>query len=63
MQQPSFDPGLTQSFSGRVRRFINKDGSFNVRRQGATWRATQMPFSSAHKRSRQWDTALSRLMA
>jgi inward rectifier potassium channel len=39
MQQPSFDPGLTQKFSGRVRRFINKDGSFNVRREGATWRA------------------------
>jgi hypothetical protein len=29
MEQPSFDPGLTQKFSGRVRRFINKDGSFN----------------------------------
>jgi len=40
MEQPSFDPGLTQKFSGRLRRFINKDGSFNVRRQGATWRAT-----------------------
>jgi len=40
MVQPSFDPGLTQRFVGRVRRFINKDGSFNVRRQGATWRAT-----------------------
>src|SRR5262245_28620266 len=40
MEQPSFDPGLTQKFSGRLRRFINKDGSFNVRRLGATWRAT-----------------------
>src|SRR5215831_18372724 len=40
MEQPSFDPGLTQKFSGRLRRFINKDGSFNVRREGATWRAT-----------------------
>jgi hypothetical protein len=40
MEQPSFDPGLTQKFSGRLRRFINKDGTFNVRRQGATWRAT-----------------------
>jgi inward rectifier potassium channel len=39
MQKASFDPGLTQKFSGRVRRFINKDGSFNVRREGATWRA------------------------
>src|SRR5713226_3098645 len=39
MEQPSFEPGLTPKFSGRLRRFINKDGSFNVRRQGATWRA------------------------
>src|SRR5258706_289757 len=40
MEQPSFDPGLTQKFSGNLRRFINKDGTFNVRRQGVTWRAT-----------------------
>jgi inward rectifier potassium channel len=39
MVQPSFDPGLTQKFTGRVRRFINKDGSFNVRRRGAPWRS------------------------
>jgi len=38
MQKPSFDPGLTQRFAGPLRRVINKDGSFNVRRNGATWR-------------------------
>ena len=38
MQKPTFDPGLTQQFSGPLRRAINKDGSFNVRRRGATWR-------------------------
>jgi inward rectifier potassium channel len=37
MQKPSFDPGLTQQFTGPFRRVINKDGSFNVRRQGTTW--------------------------
>jgi inward rectifier potassium channel len=39
MEQPAFDPGLTQQFSSRLRRAINKDGSFNVRRRGASWRA------------------------
>ena len=38
MQQPGFDPGLTQKYTGSVRRMINKDGTFNVRRRGATWR-------------------------
>jgi len=38
MQSPTFDPGLTQLFSGSLSRIINKDGSFNVRRQGETWR-------------------------
>jgi inward rectifier potassium channel len=33
MQQP-FDPGLTQSYSGRLRRMVNRDGSFNVHRRG-----------------------------
>jgi len=33
MQQP-FDPGLTQSYSGRLRRMVNHDGSFNVQRRG-----------------------------
>jgi inward rectifier potassium channel len=31
--EPSFDPGLTQQYSGALLRAINKDGSFNVRRR------------------------------
>src|SRR5258708_13354411 len=38
MQKAAFDPGLTQKYTGNLRRVINKDGTFNVRRQGATWR-------------------------
>jgi inward rectifier potassium channel len=38
MRKPSFDPGLTQKFEGPLRRVINKDGSFNVHRRGASWR-------------------------
>ena len=38
MQKPAFDPGLTQQVTGTLRRAINKDGSFNVLRQGASWR-------------------------
>jgi inward rectifier potassium channel len=38
MQNPAFDPGLTQKYTGNLRRVINKDGTFNVRRRGATWR-------------------------
>ncbi|PWT96857.1 MAG: transporter [Terriglobia bacterium] len=38
MQKPSYDPGLTQKFDRPLRRIINKDGSFNVRRDGTTWR-------------------------
>jgi inward rectifier potassium channel len=38
MQKPSFDPGLTQQFTGTLRRAINKDGSFNVQRVGGSWR-------------------------
>jgi inward rectifier potassium channel len=38
MQKPSFDPGLTQQFTGVLRRSINKDGSFNVFRRGGSWR-------------------------
>ena len=34
---PQFDPGLTQKFTGTVRRVINKDGTFNVHRRGTTW--------------------------
>jgi inward rectifier potassium channel len=38
MRKPTFDPGLTQQVTGDLRRAINKDGSFNVDRQGVTWR-------------------------
>ena len=31
-------PGLTQQFTAPLRRVINKDGKFNVRRRGTTWR-------------------------
>jgi inward rectifier potassium channel len=34
MKQASFDPGLTQQYGKRLRRAINPDGSFNVRREG-----------------------------
>ena len=38
MHKPSYDPGLTQKFTGPLSRVINKDGSFNVHRRGTTWR-------------------------
>jgi inward rectifier potassium channel len=38
MEKPTFDPGLTQQFSGVLRRSINKDGTFNVFRRGGSWR-------------------------
>ncbi len=38
MKKESFDPGLTTQFSGELRRTINADGSFNVRRDGLRWR-------------------------
>src|SRR6185369_6205115 len=31
---PTFDPGLTQQYTGPLLRAINKDGTFNVRRRG-----------------------------
>lgn len=37
MEQPSFDPGLTQQYDGVLKRAINPDGRFNVRRTGSTW--------------------------
>jgi len=40
MKQESFDPGLTTQFSGELRRTINADGSFNVRRKGLRLRDT-----------------------
>lgn len=38
MTKESFDPGLTTKFGGELRRTINQDGSFNVRRTGLRWR-------------------------
>lgn len=38
MNQPTFDPGLTQKLTVPLRRVINKDGTFNVHRRGTTWR-------------------------
>jgi inward rectifier potassium channel len=38
MRQPGYDPGLTEKFAGRVRRIVNQDGTFNVRREGTTLR-------------------------
>jgi inward rectifier potassium channel len=34
----TFDPGLTQQYTKVLKRVINKDGQFNVRRVGRTWR-------------------------
>ena len=39
MQKPAFDPGLTREFGAPLRRAVNADGSFNVRRTGADWHA------------------------
>jgi inward rectifier potassium channel len=38
MKNPTFDPGLTQQVIAPLRRIINDDGNFNVRRRGTTWR-------------------------
>ncbi|HLI83432.1 MAG TPA: ion channel [Bryobacteraceae bacterium] len=38
MKTPGYDPGLTEKFAGPVRRIINPDGTFNVRRNGTTLR-------------------------
>jgi inward rectifier potassium channel len=38
-QQPDFDPGLTQQAEPNLTRAVNRDGTFNVRRTGAGWRA------------------------
>ena len=37
MDKPSFDPGLTQQYNGVLKRAVNRDGKFNIRRTGATW--------------------------
>jgi len=38
MSKPAFDPGFTERYGGTLRRIINQDGQFNVRRRGTTWR-------------------------
>ena len=38
LQDPGYDPGLTQKYASGLKRFINKDGRFNVHRSGRTWR-------------------------
>src|SRR5215472_17220448 len=38
MSKPTFDPGFTNQVSGVLRRAINQDGSFNVRRRKTRWR-------------------------
>lgn len=38
MQEPAFDPGLTQKFGGAIKRTLDRDGNFNVRRVGAKLR-------------------------
>lgn len=38
MQKPNFDPGFTQQFGAPLRRAIDKDGGFNVRKVGGKWR-------------------------
>ncbi len=37
MRNAAFDPGLTNQFTGTLRRTINQDGSFNVIRRGMSW--------------------------
>lgn len=38
MEKPTYDPGLTQQYTGVLKRAINEDGQFNVKRAGVTWR-------------------------
>ncbi len=38
MQRPTFDPGLTQKYTGVLKRTINENGEFNVRRGDITLR-------------------------
>jgi inward rectifier potassium channel len=38
MSKPMFDPGFTQQVAGTLRRAINRNGTFNVRRRQAGWR-------------------------
>jgi inward rectifier potassium channel len=36
-QQVPYDPGLSQKYTGEIRRIINRDGSFNVHRRGVSF--------------------------
>jgi inward rectifier potassium channel len=38
MRNAAFDPGLTNQFTGALQRAINRDGTFNVRHRGVSWR-------------------------
>ena len=38
MRKPGFDPGLTEQYTGKFRRVIDRDGSLNVLRKGGNWR-------------------------
>ena len=38
MEKPAFDPGLTEKYTGNLRRVIERDGNLNVRRRGGNWR-------------------------
>src|SRR3974390_2226938 len=38
MHNAAFDPGLTNQYTGTLQRAINRDGTFNVRRRGVSWR-------------------------
>jgi inward rectifier potassium channel len=38
MSKATFDPGFTQKVGGQLRRAVNRDGSFNVRRRQSGWR-------------------------
>jgi inward rectifier potassium channel len=38
MHQPTFDPGLTQKYTGKLNRSLEENGEFNVRRTGITLR-------------------------
>ena len=38
MEKANYDPGLTQKYGDKLSRVIRKDGQFNVRRRGTTWR-------------------------
>src|SRR4051794_16254240 len=38
MENATFDPGLTQKYTGSIRRIVDADGEFNIRRRGVNWR-------------------------